>query len=720
MNPETIVDMLLFTAGAMALLSGAMSAGRTPAAAFPHVLLLGLVSAGSLGLFFAHGREPWAVGLALSGFGAFTVAPGLLLALARRLALRDRFRAAGDLLILRFPLAPSPASWLEVRVVQAFDAASRGRFGEAFAALEALRDSRWIRPVRARLDDAALDLCLREFRWAEALAWKDHDPAAFEASARRVPRLWVRALHALCETDRLAEAGQLLSRLAAMPPSRFPPDHLAGAYMIALACAGEVEKLETLFGGFAAYFDHVPAAVREAWIGRANGVRGNRELAQVHFLNASVMASAANPGLLRRILRLSEAPDAPAEGPGMETAPWPPPLPPPAVTMSPRAFASPRLQNAPATLGLLAVSLAALGALRFAGRGGDSFALCALGANVDFLVSAGETWRLGSSIFLHADEVHFFFNALGLLVLGNLLENLYGTSRFLVLYAVSGFAGSALSHFVSHPILSVGASGAIMGLVGAGIAFLLVRGSALPAQARRTLLFLFLFVAAADSAFGFAVEQIDNFAHLGGLLAGFLAGALTRPALLGPVPGPWRKARVLAVGLASAGLLAACAAIAVHHFLSGAPIPEGIEFRSVKGPGDALTLEVPAHWLEIEEGETKAKFGGPFLDAFVVALPAEPSDLGRAALQAEEEEWRSRPERRPLIGPKAFRAPDGREFLQFLGFGEGGEERRSFTIAEDGLVVRILFLGPHEALEAHAAVIGRVLSSLRISRERAG
>ncbi len=89
---------------------------------------------------------------------------------------------------------------------------------------------------------------------------------------------------------------------------------------------------------------------------------------------------------------------------------------------------------------------------------------------------AGEIWRLLSHAFLHGSVVHLLVNSISLFSLGGMLERLLGWRRFLVLYTVSALAGGLASAFVGGARLSVGASGAIFGLLGA--TFALVRPGA--------------------------------------------------------------------------------------------------------------------------------------------------------------------------------------------------------------------------------------------------
>ena len=120
--------------------------------------------------------------------------------------------------------------------------------------------------------------------------------------------------------------------------------------------------------------------------------------------------------------------------------------------------------------------------------------------------------------------------------LGALVEVLFGTARLAAIYFASGLAGSLAS--VAWDLVSgrqqpsVGASGAIFGLLGALIAFLLRHRDRLRPEARSLLLQL-LFWAGINIVFGFTADMIDNAAHLGGLAAGLAIGATLRPAHAG-------------------------------------------------------------------------------------------------------------------------------------------------------------------------------------------
>ncbi len=139
----------------------------------------------------------------------------------------------------------------------------------------------------------------------------------------------------------------------------------------------------------------------------------------------------------------------------------------------------------------------------------------------------GQYWRFLTAMFLHGGLLHILFNAYALYILGPQTEQVYGTPRFLGLYFIAGFAGGVASYGLS-PIPSVGASGAIFGLIGGLAAFYYLNRQTLGDMARQqlggliTVIMLNLFI-------GLSSSTIDNFAHLGGLFGGIVVGALLSP-----------------------------------------------------------------------------------------------------------------------------------------------------------------------------------------------
>jgi membrane associated rhomboid family serine protease len=133
-------------------------------------------------------------------------------------------------------------------------------------------------------------------------------------------------------------------------------------------------------------------------------------------------------------------------------------------------------------------------------------------------------WRLITPMFLHAGLIHLAFNSYALYLLGFLVEDAFGKARFLAIYFIGGFLASVTS-FAFGPTgeVGVGASGAIFGLLGAWVAFNYRRRTSPMASAN---LRWALMLIGLNVILGFSIPGIDWRAHLGGLVAGSLLGAV--------------------------------------------------------------------------------------------------------------------------------------------------------------------------------------------------
>lgn len=187
------------------------------------------------------------------------------------------------------------------------------------------------------------------------------------------------------------------------------------------------------------------------------------------------------------------------------------------------------LRAAPVTAALLG-AIGAMFVVEMAlGGSTRSDVLVTLGANVGGEVARGEVWRLVASMFLHIGLLHLLVNGWALYQLGALMEIWVGSTRFAGLYFLSGIAGSLTSFVWSYhlwgrdAVVSAGASGAIFGVLGALIGFLLRRRDRLTPQAK-SLLTQLLFWAGLNLFLGFTIAVIDNAGHMGGLATGFVLG----------------------------------------------------------------------------------------------------------------------------------------------------------------------------------------------------
>ena len=186
-----------------------------------------------------------------------------------------------------------------------------------------------------------------------------------------------------------------------------------------------------------------------------------------------------------------------------------------------------RFRDTPVTAVLLAAIAGMFLVEVWAGGATNPDVLYSLGAiHPVAILQQGEWWRLLTSMFLHGGFAHVLLNGWALYQIGSLFEMAVGSPRMLMVYLLTGVAGSAASLWWTQG-LSVGASGAIFGVLGALIAFLLRRRERLTPFAR-SLLSQLVAWAAINVFIGFTFPMIDNAAHLGGCAAGFLLGRLLR------------------------------------------------------------------------------------------------------------------------------------------------------------------------------------------------
>lgn len=143
------------------------------------------------------------------------------------------------------------------------------------------------------------------------------------------------------------------------------------------------------------------------------------------------------------------------------------------------------------------------------------------------LIRQGQLWRLITPVLLHGGFTHIVFNMYALISFGQALERHFGHGRFLLLYLLGGFAGNVMSFLMTNAN-SLGASTAIFALVGAEGVFLLKNRKLFAGQFRSAIgniifiVFINLFIIG-------ALPNIDNWGHIGGLLAGLMFSWFASP-----------------------------------------------------------------------------------------------------------------------------------------------------------------------------------------------
>lgn len=286
----------------------------------------------------------------------------------------------------------------------------------------------------------------------------------------------------------------------------------------------------------------------------------------------------------------------------------------------------------------ITIACVALFVLRYVWTGGgETDHLLRMGANYGPRVRAGEFYRLFASAFLHVDVPHILMNTLALWSFGPVLEALLGPRRYLVLYGACALAGSLGSAFVTEPRVAVGASGAVWGLMTAGIALVYRPQGLLPeavlGQARKR-----AWGPLALNLLASFLPKVDLLAHLGGGVTGaglLLSGALTRGLPpLGPGSATKRKDGPLWTALAAITALAMAASV-IAAMAFGKPWEAGkppvLERTAIGATG--VTMELPVGLRDrfeqvTEDGDTSYVYGKVGVDPFLFEISVD--DAGGA------------------------------------------------------------------------------------------
>ena len=197
----------------------------------------------------------------------------------------------------------------------------------------------------------------------------------------------------------------------------------------------------------------------------------------------------------------------------------------------------------------------------------DQRALEGFGAKVNSRIyEQGEYWRFVTSIFLHIGFIHIFFNNYALWIIGQEIERLYGSARFVVLYLLTGIAGSIASFFYRPEAASAGASGAIFGLFGVLAVFAFRYRKEIPHIISRDIKRRVIPLIAINLGIGWLIPMIDNSAHVGGLVTGGVLALLV----------PYKRPEERRTGVVWRALEVACIAVIALSFIA--------VFRAYDGP----------------------------------------------------------------------------------------------------------------------------------------
>jgi rhomboid protease GluP len=299
--------------------------------------------------------------------------------------------------------------------------------------------------------------------------------------------------------------------------------------MYALAFCGNVTAVQTLMDSSLSLY---PEPTRQFWIITAEMAAGQHHVARDHFLALRDRSDFVQKNAIA--FRLSQSPVDVAQ---VLTAESKRILVQIGVAVQQEALYGPRRvtvrQKPHATYALILANCLVFMLEVLLGGSDQTETLYRLGALVPGVVLAGEWWRAIAAIFLHAGMLHLTANMLGLALFGGLVEKTLGIRKFLFCYFFSG-VGSMLTVAVLPLLLpqfelfdiTVGASGAIMGMVGVEAAILLKgwrKDKAKVAGDRLRLILMIIGVQIISDRF---TPQISGTGHLSGLILGFLAGMI--------------------------------------------------------------------------------------------------------------------------------------------------------------------------------------------------
>jgi rhomboid protease GluP len=195
-----------------------------------------------------------------------------------------------------------------------------------------------------------------------------------------------------------------------------------------------------------------------------------------------------------------------------------------------------RLTRAPMTMAIMIVIVIVFGFEVARGALEDNNVLVALGAIIPGIFERHDYWRLLAAMFLHASYLHVGLNLWAIYQLGTLYEVMFGAPRLAFVYFATGLAASITSALHVGGA-SVGASGAVFGVLGAFIFSIRRSPRWRHEKWTRSLVNQLVFLVILNLVIGYEVPMIDNYAHIGGLVAGLLLGFLPHRV---PPPPPSR------------------------------------------------------------------------------------------------------------------------------------------------------------------------------------
>ena len=473
--------------------------------------------------------QPIVIGVAGALWLVFVCLPSVLSRASTRLVIRERYGPAKRLADLAALLHPADGWPGSSRLIDAVALTARGDEDGAVAVLEPLCRLGNIIGQRANLLR-----CRLTQSWAEILAWSAANPGMVERDVELLAAV-LRALGETGDTAGMVDVYRLHRKRIGAIPQAILRDSIQ---LNLFALAGDPVGVESILGGSLAA---APPLYRDYWLATARLRAGENDTARAEFERLLVGADDVWTKAIRRRIAVSHEPlpsldttrreFVAAEATSLEAE----------IRFGERG--PPSAGGSPVTWSLIGLNLFAF-ALEVALDGStDIHLLHRLGALCPDCVGRGEWWRLLTSTFLHFGPLHLIMNLAALAMLGPRAEAALGWGRALTVYLVAGVGSmatvAAQGWIEGEHGCTVGASGAVMGLIGATAAMMLrgwLREGAVAARNRG--------LAMAGVVFGqmvidTLVPQLSFTAHLSGAVIGFVATLLLGDRLARPAsPAP--------------------------------------------------------------------------------------------------------------------------------------------------------------------------------------
>ncbi len=652
-------------------------------------------------------------------------------AAARRAAGRDRARLARVLIEIAEVLMPGAGVGEDKAAIASLIDVQAGRIDDTVAALARIK-AKVPAAAGRELDERIALLYLSAHRWREAIDHVDDhlapssgppagEPGDGWAGVRHQlgmsPPLWVEVMGASARLGDLERTTRMQLQLEDACAERADAAWiLHRGRLVLLAFAGRTAAVDRLLTKRRAA--HMSAPARRYWAGIAAQRAGDVAAARVAL-------EAARAGSRGRARALCDS--------ALRELDTPVPPPPPVVAAAADALAEaplpePRMpgrRRVGATAALLAgnVAVAAFVTLVL-GPSGDIGVLARAGAAVRSAIDAGEWWRVVSATFLHVGVLHLVLNMLGLWSIGRWTETLYGRTATLAIYGSAGLVGAAASYLGGGARVSAGASGAVLGVVGALVVELVVRRRQYRKVWQSGLAGNLVTVTVAQVGIGFLVPAVDQWAHLAGMVTGATLGLVLSPTT---ALGRSRPVRALAMVLVAGWLglvgVAATQVVRTDYATTMARTGErGFQLVDVRVPA-------PAHW-EIVGDELIDR------DLFVVvsvdrapidpatgAGPAGHADRWAAWVRGEAARARDRGFARSEREGARMAAVPGWDLAELVAIAEdglGGDQRYrvvSAGRAEPGWTRIVTVYAPDRLWPAFEPVVRRLLTELVVVGE---